>query len=774
MKATKASKASKKKNRIYLSVIAAFVVFGILMMFAVALVNCKDYFVSQLNTIGKDLNNENYEDSFANLDGMLSDLEGLAEAISSRKDVVDHNVEKSSIGDVVRAYAKKYPTARMRLLSPTKYDVMTVGDCGDFDMSRQPVISKLADDGKKGNTGLYYDSIFAAQTVIYYVPVTDTPDVIGIMMYITVEDMQQMIDFRTGELPPAYAVFMDENGAKITEQTAEGFSTDRFTSFYDTLDRLANSTSYSKELKNVLAEEGEYRLRMNFSGDRYILVARESEKVDGFYTAEIYLEDDIYEGGFSSYRQFYLIAITLCIVVFVLTIVVLFVNYEKAYDRAEDRDHNLGCDSYTKFQRVGQDILHSNRYSKYAVIYIDTGRLVFIRERFGTEATDDFLRSLAGIVEQSVRRNEAYGYVLDDQFVMLVKYEDKVDLIRRIKLINVIANSLPFIKTNHYSIKLGAGVYCITDPKNTPLQECIDRAVLAHKSHKDVPSEVCVFFDDSTRSANIKQADIEARMEYALKNGEFRLFLQPKYNIKTDKTDGAEVLIRWYNEATNSYQSPMDFIPIFEQNGFIVDLDHYVYEEACKFASRARSFFTSTIRISVNVSRVTAMSPDFLKFYITMKRKYGLANGVITIEFTESFAYENYDAMRASIIALKNEGINSSIDDFGSGYSSYNILKELPIDELKLDRFFIKKGEDNRRDKALLSMMIKFCNEMGITVTQEGVESTEEMVMLKNFGCDVVQGYVYSKPIMVSDFIDFMKKSTSFKEVTDIDLFAEE
>ena len=770
----KAKKSTNKKNRIYVSVIAAFVIFAILMCFAVALVNCKDYFISQLDTIGKDLGNENYDKSVGPLDDMLEGLDELAVAISNRNDVVNHDVENSTIGDIVRAFATNHPTARMRLLSPTKYDVMTVGDCGDLDLSKIQTIGTLADQGVKGNTGLYFDSLLAAQTVAYFTPVKDTPDVIGIIMYVTVEDVQAMINFRSGDVPPSYAAFIDVNGYKVTEQYAEGFSTDRLTSFYDTLDRLSNSTAFSKELKNVLISEGEYRLRMTFSGESYLLVSRASDNLSGFYTVELYYENDIYEGGFSAYRQFYLIALSLCFVVFILTIVVLFVNYEKAYDRAEDRDHNLGCDSYTKFQRVAQDLLSSNRYSKYAVIYIDTGRLVFIRERYGSETTDEFLRAMAAAIAQSTRRSEAYGYVIDDQFVMLAKYDEKVDLIRRIKLINVIINSLPVIKSNQYSIKLGAGVYCVSDPKNTPIQECIDRAVLAHKSHKDSPAEVCVFFDDSTRAASLKAADIEARMEYALKNGEFRLFLQPKYNIKTDKTDGAEVLIRWYNEATNSYQSPMDFIPIFEQNGFIVDLDHYVYEEACKFASRARSFFTSTIRISVNVSRVTAMSPDFLKFYITMKRKYGLANGVITIEFTESFAYENYDAMKAAIIALKNEGINSSIDDFGSGFSSYNILKELPIDELKLDRFFIKKTEDSRRDNALLSMMIKFCNDLGITVTQEGVETKEEMQLLKNFGCDVVQGYVYAKPIMISDFIDFMKKSTSFKEVTDIDLFEDD
>ena len=237
----KAKKSTNKKNRIYVSVIAAFVIFAILMCFAVALVNCKDYFISQLDTIGKDLGNENYDKSVGPLDDMLEGLDELAVAISNRNDVVNHDVENSTIGDIVRAFATNHPTARMRLLSPTKYDVMTVGDCGDLDLSKIQTIGTLADQGVKGNTGLYFDSLLAAQTVAYFTPVKDTPDVIGIIMYVTVEDVQAMINFRSGDVPPSYATFIDVNGYKVTEQYAEGFSTDRLTSFYDTLDRLSIS-----------------------------------------------------------------------------------------------------------------------------------------------------------------------------------------------------------------------------------------------------------------------------------------------------------------------------------------------------------------------------------------------------------------------------------------------------------------------------------------------------------------------------------------------------
>jgi EAL domain-containing protein (putative c-di-GMP-specific phosphodiesterase class I) len=162
--------------------------------------------------------------------------------------------------------------------------------------------------------------------------------------------------------------------------------------------------------------------------------------------------------------------------------------------------------------------------------------------------------------------------------------------------------------------------------------------------------------------------------------------------------------------------------------------------------------------VSVNISRVTAIQNDFKDFYTDLKNRYHIPDGMLVLEFTESFADENYERLDKTITALHRDGFICSIDDFGSGYSSYNILKQVQMDELKFDRLFIKKGISIERDRLILGQMIKIAKSLGMKVVQEGVETFEELDMLKKLGCDVVQGYYYSKPLMLIDYLSFIEE----------------
>lgn len=755
------------KSGYFLSSIGSFIVLTVLIVFLVTIFDCKQFFVDQLYTIGETQSELTIEDSYSELSTMLKDLDALAAAASNRDDL-------NTVRSLVNAYGEKHPYSRLRLIDSDAYEVARNGYCGSLDPT-EAQIGAFFSSATPGNSTFHKDFFLDAMCFTVYRPITDSSVAVGAVLYVTANDIADYLvktpvsDLEQGRIAARYTALISSSAQKLSYKESEGYSLSdklhRMTSFTDQLSEMGVDPLVVNSVSSCLKNDEESLIeRIKYNGEDHLLTLTHCSLIDGYYVVSIFAENDIYEGGFSNYRRFNVTSISLCVVVFVLLVICLFVVYEKSHERVEDRDPYLGCNSYVKFQKEAQSLLSSHKFAKYAFIYFDTNRLSFMRDRLGGEQTDDLLRKMAGVISQSTLRNESYGHVLEDQFIMLVHYENNEEITRRIKLINIILNSLPVLKESKYSVKLCAGVYCCD--KNVTLQDAIDRAVMAHKTHKEHHADVCIFFDNTTSAINLRQAEVETRMEYALKNGEFRLFLQPKYNIKTDKLDGAEVLVRWFNEEKNSYQSPAEFVPIFELNGFIVDMDHYVYEEACKFINSARSLSTQTIRISVNVSRVTAMAPDFLKFYLGIKRKYNIANGVITIEFTESFAFENYDVMKMIITTLKNNGINSSVDDFGSGFSSYNILKELPLDELKLDRFFIKHSQNNARDVALLSMMIKFCNDMGITITQEGVENVEDVRLLAGLGCDVIQGFVYARPMMTSDFMDFIKKSTTFAEVT--------
>lgn len=163
--------------------------------------------------------------------------------------------------------------------------------------------------------------------------------------------------------------------------------------------------------------------------------------------------------------------------------------------------------------------------------------------------------------------------------------------------------------------------------------------------------------------------------------------------------------------------------------------------------------------VSVNVSRVTAIQPDFLDYYIRIKNKFQIKDNFITLEFTESFAYENYEFLSKIVEKLHENGLQCSIDDFGTGYSSYNILKSIPMDEIKLDKFFLDKGVSPERDQTLLKSVIDMVKKLGMKVTQEGVETKEDLYRLEELGCDVIQGYYFAKPMKYADYCQFIDQN---------------
>jgi EAL domain-containing protein (putative c-di-GMP-specific phosphodiesterase class I) len=252
-------------------------------------------------------------------------------------------------------------------------------------------------------------------------------------------------------------------------------------------------------------------------------------------------------------------------------------------------------------------------------------------------------------------------------------------------------------------------------------------------------------------------------MESSLENGEFKLFLQPKYNVKHDKIDSAEALVRWFDPRKGEYMFPGEFIGLFETNGFIVKLDKFIYIEVLKHLSSSAERGDAIVPVSVNVSRVTAMSEDFLEFYTGNKKKYGIGDGFITLEFTESFAMENYDKITDIVNTLRENGMRSSIDDFGAGYSSFNLLKHIKMDEIKLDRLFLSKGDDQKRDDMIFEAVMNLAQSLDMKVVQEGVENEKMFNYVVSKGCQVIQGHYYAKAIPLEEYKIFINSNTSIK-----------
>lgn len=275
---------------------------------------------------------------------------------------------------------------------------------------------------------------------------------------------------------------------------------------------------------------------------------------------------------------------------------------------------------------------------------------------------------------------------------------------------------------------------------------------MAHKIAKERPGSSYVFYDDSIRRRMLEDSALEAEAEAAMADDEFKLYMQPKIDIQNgNRITGAEVLARWLSPGRGMIL-PGNFIPLFEKSELIVKLDRYMFEHACRWYRIHLERGGSPVSLAVNVSKAGLFQNDFVDFYTDIKDKYSVPDGVLELEFTESMLAADTELFAELVVNLNARGFICSLDDFGSGYSSLNLLKNLPIDVLKLDILFFHKSRDIRRERIVVSNVINMARELNIKTIAEGVEDMDTVEFLRKAGCNVIQGYVFAKPMPQEDF----------------------
>ena len=251
--------------------------------------------------------------------------------------------------------------------------------------------------------------------------------------------------------------------------------------------------------------------------------------------------------------------------------------------------------------------------------------------------------------------------------------------------------------------------------------------------------------------------EIEGRMKPALEHGEFKAFLQPKFNLETGQIVGAEALVRWISP-NGSTVYPDEFIPIFENNGFIEELDFYILAEICDMVNRRIQGKKKCVPISINQSRVLLQNEDYVRRVAGMLAKYNTPPQYIELELTERIFRDDLKEMAEVMGKLKKLGVRWSIDDFGTGYSSLNLLKELPVDIIKIDKSFLDETESSETSKIIIRKTVELTQELDMTVVCEGVETENQADYLRGIRCDVAQGYLYAKPMPMGEFEKMLDK----------------
>lgn len=412
--------------------------------------------------------------------------------------------------------------------------------------------------------------------------------------------------------------------------------------------------------------------------------------------------------------------------------------------RIKSKDELTGIYTGQKFRMEAVRILEQSKQI-YAIICTDISEFKCINNEWGYTVGDFVLKVYAQIILEETKEDELCCRVTADKFRLLWKFETEKQLRERLekvweKVDCCIHNMYPKLNLVYVN-----GVY-VVDMEEKVLSNSIDKANIARKKKKGLSKSSILFYDKELHNQLQKEKEIERKMITAIQEREFVVYYQPKVDLKTKKIVSAEALIRWI-KPDGSVILPSEFIPIFERNGFIEEMDFFVCQEVFRKIKKWQLEGKPPIVISINISRVYILNSNFVERLSSLAETYQIPTNLIELELTETILLNDIERLIFVIQQLREKGFLISIDDFGSGYSSLNILNKLSIDILKLDKEFFLQNNLAEKDKVIILSILKLAQVLGIKVVSEGVETKEQVEFLTENQCDMAQGYFFYRPV---------------------------
>ncbi|MCH5210500.1 MAG: EAL domain-containing protein [Oscillospiraceae bacterium] len=439
--------------------------------------------------------------------------------------------------------------------------------------------------------------------------------------------------------------------------------------------------------------------------------------------------------------------IMLVIIVFAL-VIIIFKLRERYFKKLSQSDSLTNIHNSMYFYKAAEKMLAKNPDLPHLLASLDARNFKLINDRFGRIIGDQTLVSISNEIAKIFKDEGLYARLQGDNFIILV--EDTPENKRRLAALEHI--DIHIHDSSEYRVPIKTGVCPIPayDPA-IPLSSYIDKANIAKDDKQGRSANYLRYFTNEMADQLNTKNVIEVEMVHALNRGEFIVFYQPKYELNTDKIIGAEALVRW-NHRERGLMSPSVFVPLFEQNGFILNLDFYVYKSVFKMMKERLKKKQPMVPISMNVSRCHLIDKGFAEKLDKLVSEYKIPKEYIEMEITESIFSEEDSYAVSLLYELKERGFSISMDDFGSGYSSLNLLRELPIDTLKIDKVFIDNAETSERGRVIVEAILEMASKIQLKTICEGVETKEQRDFLKEAGCDMVQGFFYSRPLPCRDF----------------------
>ena len=416
-------------------------------------------------------------------------------------------------------------------------------------------------------------------------------------------------------------------------------------------------------------------------------------------------------------------------------------------DIPENEMHRVlrGISKRNYFQRNVSELLYTSA-ERIAFIQFDIQKFKIVNDLYGEKFGDEVLDFIERQLEKCCNERQFFINLRSDVFMVVTEYKNERELQAFIRELDSQTRLFKSVK-----LQMSFGVYTVED-REMELRQMEDRAAMARKAAKKNILRNILFYREQFKESLYNRKFIEENMQAAISERQFCIYLQPKYSITKNEIIGAEALVRWLHPERGMI-FPDQFIPVIEENGFIKRLDYYIWEEACRFIKRCEAAGINNCPVSVNVSRIHLRDNECIGILSDMIKDYSIQKKLLELEITET-ADDQQISMKA--LQLKEEGFTLLMDDFGSGYSSLNILLETPFDVIKLDRKFMINMMLSGKGRLILEQVITMADKLQLGVLAEGVETKEQVELLQNIGCDQVQGYYYAKPMPEDEFYNLL------------------
>ena len=429
------------------------------------------------------------------------------------------------------------------------------------------------------------------------------------------------------------------------------------------------------------------------------------------------------------------------------------VDLEDMLESDEMKTALLSMRKFRRFKKNVNNLLFSAS-KNVGFIQFDIRQFKVVNDLYGERIGDeilDFIRSRLGEVCSD---RQFFINLRSDVFMVVTEYDTEEELVEFIHKLDARISDYKNVK-----LKMTYGVYTVED-KEMELRQMEDRAAMARKAAKQNAVRNILFYKEQFKENLYNRKFIEENMHAAITERQFMMYLQPKYSIAKNEIVGAEALVRWRHPERGMI-FPDQFIPVIEENGFIREVDYYIWGEACRFIKRCENDGITSCPISVNVSRVHLRDNECINVLSDLIKSTGIPREMLELEITESV---NDQEVSGKAYQLKDEGYTLLMDDFGSGYSSLNILLETPFDVIKLDKRFMESMMVSNKGKLILEQVVSMANKLGLGLLAEGVETKEQVELLQQIGCDLVQGYYYAKPMPSEEFYGLLREQDSLNK----------